>query len=239
MPWHMVSYTLVCVFHKLGPLLWIKCITFTMATEYWSSLGYLEWVLKTFWILPRTSNAFILLIMSWSFYFHYSGAGWKALFTRIVASNEEIERFLNIATILMSMVFSRFNRLLCGWKSISDATKWTTCVKRCRVRWIYFPRKIILRRPQNVLFLQCNLSQKKISGRKGKDSGEIVLYPVNIDEHCSWNLTRHANFPDVCKFCSRRRQTRLQAVPFLSLPQRFDGALFVSAERGECRRNSW
>ena len=26
---------------------------------------------------------------------------------------------------------------------------------------------------------------KKISGRKGKDSGEIVLYPVNIDEHCS------------------------------------------------------
>ena len=23
---------------------------------------------------------------------------------------------------------------------------------------------------------------KKISGRKGKDSGEIVLYPVNIDE---------------------------------------------------------
>ena len=36
-----------------------------------------------------------------------------------------------------------------------------------------------------MLFLQCNLSQKKISGRKGKDSGEIVLYPVNIDEHCS------------------------------------------------------
>ena len=28
---------------------------------------------------------------------------------------------------------------------------------------------------------------KKISGRKGKDSGEIVLYPVNIDEHCSLN----------------------------------------------------
>ena len=26
---------------------------------------------------------------------------------------------------------------------------------------------------------------KKISGRKAKDSGEIVLYPVNIDEHCS------------------------------------------------------
>ena len=26
---------------------------------------------------------------------------------------------------------------------------------------------------------------KKISGRKGKDSGEIVLYPANIDEHCS------------------------------------------------------
>ena len=26
---------------------------------------------------------------------------------------------------------------------------------------------------------------KKISGRKGKDSGEIVLYPVNIDQHCS------------------------------------------------------
>ena len=26
---------------------------------------------------------------------------------------------------------------------------------------------------------------KKISIRKGKDSGEIVLYPVNIDEHCS------------------------------------------------------
>ena len=25
---------------------------------------------------------------------------------------------------------------------------------------------------------------KKISGRKGKDSAEIVLYPVNIDEHC-------------------------------------------------------
>ena len=24
----------------------------------------------------------------------------------------------------------------------------------------------------------------KISKRKGKDSGEIVLYPVNIDEHC-------------------------------------------------------
>ena len=26
---------------------------------------------------------------------------------------------------------------------------------------------------------------KMFSGRKGKDSGEIVLYPVNIDEHCS------------------------------------------------------
>ena len=26
---------------------------------------------------------------------------------------------------------------------------------------------------------------KKISKRKGKDFGEIVLYPVNIDEHCS------------------------------------------------------
>ena len=27
---------------------------------------------------------------------------------------------------------------------------------------------------------------KKISRRKGKDSGEILLYPVNIDEHyCS------------------------------------------------------
>ena len=25
---------------------------------------------------------------------------------------------------------------------------------------------------------------KKISGKKGKDSGEIVLYPVNIDERC-------------------------------------------------------
>ena len=35
-----------------------------------------------------------------------AGAGWKALFTRIVASNEEIKWFLNIATILMSMVFS-------------------------------------------------------------------------------------------------------------------------------------
>ena len=34
-------------------------------------------------------------------------AGWKALFTGIVASNEEIKRFLNMqATILMSMVFS-------------------------------------------------------------------------------------------------------------------------------------
>ena len=42
-------------------------------------------------------------------------AGWKALFTRIVASNEEIKRFLNIATILMSMVFSYFQRLVCGW----------------------------------------------------------------------------------------------------------------------------
>ena len=26
---------------------------------------------------------------------------------------------------------------------------------------------------------------KKISKRNGKDSGEIVLYPVNIAEHCS------------------------------------------------------
>ena len=26
---------------------------------------------------------------------------------------------------------------------------------------------------------------KKISKRKGKYSGKIVLYPVNIDEHCS------------------------------------------------------
>ena len=26
---------------------------------------------------------------------------------------------------------------------------------------------------------------KKISKRKGKDSGEMVLYPVNINEHCS------------------------------------------------------
>ena len=26
---------------------------------------------------------------------------------------------------------------------------------------------------------------KKISGKKGKDSGEIVLYPVNVDGHCS------------------------------------------------------
>ena len=34
------------------------------------------------------------------------GLGGKALFTRVVASNEEIKRFLNIVTILMSMVFS-------------------------------------------------------------------------------------------------------------------------------------
>ena len=27
--------------------------------------------------------------------------------------------------------------------------------------------------------------KRKISGKRGKDSGEIVLYPVNIDEHCS------------------------------------------------------
>ena len=26
---------------------------------------------------------------------------------------------------------------------------------------------------------------KKISGKKGKDSGEIALYPMNIDKHCS------------------------------------------------------
>ena len=26
---------------------------------------------------------------------------------------------------------------------------------------------------------------KKISKRNGKDSGEMVLYPVNINEHCS------------------------------------------------------
>ena len=26
---------------------------------------------------------------------------------------------------------------------------------------------------------------KENSKRNGKDSGEIVLYPVNIDEHCS------------------------------------------------------
>ena len=26
---------------------------------------------------------------------------------------------------------------------------------------------------------------KRISGKKGKDSGEKVLYPANIDEHCS------------------------------------------------------
>ena len=31
------------------------------------------------------------------------GAGWKALFTR--SMNEEIKRFLNTVTILMSMVF--------------------------------------------------------------------------------------------------------------------------------------
>ena len=48
---------------------------------------------------------------------------------------------------------------------------------------------------------------KKDSGKKGKESGEIVLYPVNIDEHCNSYLIRHENFPDVCKFCSRRRQT--------------------------------
>ena len=28
-------------------------------------------------------------------------------------------------------------------------------------------------------------SMQKSSGRMGKDSGEIVLYPVSIDEHCS------------------------------------------------------
>ena len=33
-----------------------------------------------------------------------SGAGWKALFTRIVASNEKIKR--DIAFFFMSMVFS-------------------------------------------------------------------------------------------------------------------------------------
>ena len=30
-----------------------------------------------------------------------------------------------------------------------------------------------------------SFTKKNISKRKGKDSGEIVLYPVNIDEHCS------------------------------------------------------
>ena len=40
---------------------------------------------------------------------------------------------------------------------------------------------------------------KKISGRKGKDSGEIVLYPGNIDEILSGTQTfpMYANFaPD-------------------------------------------
>ena len=58
-------------------------------------------------------------ICQWAWLHHYlvtrntwlaklreTGAGWKARFTRIVASNEDIKRFLNIATILMSMVFS-------------------------------------------------------------------------------------------------------------------------------------
>ena len=48
---------------------------------------------------------------------------------------------------------------------------------------------------------------KKISKRKGKYSGEIVLYPVNIDEHCSWNLIMHAYFFRCMQIFFRRRQT--------------------------------
>ena len=48
---------------------------------------------------------------------------------------------------------------------------------------------------------------KKISKRKGKYSGEIVLYPVNIDEHCGWNLTMHAYFFRCMQIFFRRRQT--------------------------------
>ena len=47
-----------------------------------------------------------------------AGAGWKALFTRIVASNEEIKRFLNIATTVFWWAWSFCSsicRLVCGW----------------------------------------------------------------------------------------------------------------------------
>ena len=49
-----------------------------------------------------------------------------------------------------------------------------------------FPTENYLPRPQNVGVISLMQSfTKKISKRKGKDSGEIVLYPVNIDKHCS------------------------------------------------------
>ena len=46
-------------------------------------------------------------------------------------------------------------------KSIPNTTKCTTGVQRCRVRWIYFPRKIILQRPKTYNFFHqwvCHIS---------------------------------------------------------------------------------
>ena len=106
-----------------------------------------------------------------------SRAGWKVLFTRIVASNEEIKTFLNIATILMSMVFCVFvvPQASLRLKSISDTTK---CQRACSA--VMFDKSISLGK----LFYRgnktCNFfnaifhkKKKKISGRKGKDSAEI------------------------------------------------------------------
>ena len=138
---------------------------------------------------------------------------------KINTSNEEIKRFLNATrkdnfVILRSGVAGLFNKRAIFHRSkfavetyfwhdeIQDHT--TRAAAMCSMD--LFPTEN-LPWPQNVYFIQCNLSKKKISGRKAKGfcRGIFSPIPVNVEltSQLKFDPALNAKRFRLCKFRSR------------------------------------
>lgn len=73
-------------------------------------------------------------------------------------------------------------------------TKCSTCVLRCRVRWIYFLRKIYCSHKKSIFF-NAIFHQKRFLEKKRERILQRYFHTAN---NLSWHWMQ--NFPNVCKF---------------------------------------
>ena len=131
-----------------------------------------------------------------------AGAGWKALFTRIVAWNEEIKRFLNIATILMSMVFSYFHSwLVCGWNLFLTRRNVQRACSAVVFDKFISHGKLFYRGHKTCNFFNA-IFHKKDFWKKGKRfcraiSIQWILMNIAVE---IWSGTEHKTFPMYANF---------------------------------------